>query len=159
MTWILSKMCCPRQRSKALNPALNSVATGFWRQKIYKRTKYGQLNMHFDRLRFAETETLEDNDDKVKEAKVKEVKESKGTPRTSNGGIPATCRYYQQPGGCRYRTDMCKFTHKGVICNRPGHGAVACRVRTPTTRVEPVRTEERRRPPNPRFRRERADGL
>ena len=44
-------------RSKALNPVLNSLAAGFGRQKSYKRFKYGQLNMHFNRLRFAEIET------------------------------------------------------------------------------------------------------
>ena len=52
-------------KSKALNPILHSVAAGFGRRKIYKRFKYGQLNMHFDRLRFAETATLENNDDRV----------------------------------------------------------------------------------------------
>ena len=140
-------------KSKALNPVLNSVAAGFGRRKNYKRFKYGQLNMHFDRLRFAETETPEDNDIKVRDAK---VKVPKGKSRTSNDAFLPTCRFYQQPGGCRYRTDMCQFAHKCAICNRSGHGAAACPIRTRTTRAEPANTEERSRPPNPRTRRERA---
>ena len=70
--------------STALNPILNSVIAGFGRRKSYRRFKYGQLNMHFDRLRYAESETKNDHDIKGKEAQ--------GTPKKRNVDSSLPCR-------------------------------------------------------------------
>ena len=136
--------------STALNPILNSVIAGFGRRKSYRRFKYGQLNMHFDRLRYAESETKNDHDIKGKEAQ--------GTPKKRNVDSSLPCRWFQKQGGCRFRTKMCLFAHKCTICDMPGHGAIKCRTRSSNTATESVAAEERRRPPNPRTRRERANG-
>ena len=48
--------------SKELNPILSSVVAGFARRRRQGRFKYGQLNIHFDRLRFADTATEKDHD-------------------------------------------------------------------------------------------------
>ena len=49
-------------RSRELNPILNSVLAGFGRRRRCDRFKSGQLNLHFDQLRFASTKTVKDND-------------------------------------------------------------------------------------------------
>ena len=64
--------------SKELNPILNSVLAGFGRRKRYGRFKCGQLNLHFDRLRFAETATENDNDEKSKRSHSKSSGKAKG---------------------------------------------------------------------------------
>ena len=79
-----------------LNPILNSVLAGFSRRKTYGRFKCGQLNLDFDRLRYANTITPKDSDLLAKEV----TQNQKVTPSSSAGkGI---CKFFQQPMGCRF---------------------------------------------------------
>ena len=143
-----------------LNPVLNGVLAGFTRRKTYGRFKCGQLNLDFDRLRYANTVTEKDNDLQAVEV----VRNNQTSAQTS--GFRGICKFYQQPAGCRYGT-KCTFLHKCVICNDGNHGAKACGVRrdpnTGERRLEATAAGARDdalqdRPPNPRFRRARANG-
>ena len=136
--------------SKELNPLLNSVVAGFGRRRRHGRFKRGQLNVHFDRLRFADTITENDDDLKVKDF----VKNAKDKSKVTNP--MSLCRYFQQRGGCRFGSRNCKFAHRCIICNMHGHGAITCQARGHSAASTTATAEESRRPPNPRFRRERA---
>ena len=50
-----------------LNPSLNCVLPGFSRRKTSGRFKCSQLNLDFDRLRYANTITPKDSDLHAKE--------------------------------------------------------------------------------------------
>ena len=141
-------------KSRELNPILNSVLAGFGRRRRYGRFKCGELNLQFDQLRFANTKTEKDDDLMVKDL---EKDPDKKTPRKSNlSSSLSICRFFQQRGGCRYGSRTCRFTHRCTICNTPGHGAITCQIRLKELRNDQGEPEERRRPPNPRTRRERA---
>ena len=140
--------------SKELNPILNSVLAGFGRRKRQGRFKCGQLNLHFDRLRFAETATPEDNDMMAKDL-TKKTPQQQRIPDHLN-----ICKFFQKPGGCRFSSSDCRFVHRCVICNMTNHGAITCYTRTNSSGPEPARRREsqrQERPPNPRFRRGRAN--
>ena len=141
-------------RSKELNPILNSVLAGFGRRRRHGRFKCGQLNMHFDQLRFADTKTQKDDDRKVKDLVEKTLHKT-----SSFSNSLSICRYFQQRQGCRFGSRDCRFAHKCSICNMPIHRAITCYTREQSIRADPdpVGSEERRRPPNPRTRRERAN--
>ena len=96
-------------KSKRLNPLLHSVLAGFSRRKKSGRSKCGQLNMHFDQLRFADKKTDEDEDLRSKDV----LKTQKDKQRNTN----EICKFYQQPQGCRYKKDSCRMSHRCVICN------------------------------------------
>ena len=143
-----------------LNPILNSVLAGFYRRKTYGRFKYGQLNLHFDRMRYANTITPKDSDLHAKE--VTQTLKS-NTAISSGKGV---CKVFQQAVGCRFRL-TCNFSYRCVICNIADHGAVACPKRSIGNLQEsrPEGTWDNRscsrsdRPPNPRFRRAWANGF
>ena len=137
--------------SRELNPILNSVLVGFGRRRRYGRFKCGQLNLQFDRLRFADTKTPKDDDRKAKDVG------EKATQRTAGStNLLSICRYFQQSQGCRFGSRDGRFAHRCSICNATGHGAITCQTRVRSMRAEPVEPQERRRPPNPPTRRERA---
>ena len=131
-----------------LNPILNGVLAGFTRRKKYGRFKCGQLNLDFDRLRFASTITPKDSDLCAKEVTAKSNNER------------SLCRHFQKQFGCSFGTS-CRFSHRCAICNAAGHGAFLCRSRR-SADAEGISTASgtrprRERPPNPRFRRSRAN--
>ena len=140
--------------SKELNPLLNSVLAGFGRRKRYGRFKCGQLNLHFDQLRFAGTTTPSDEDLKATDVL------SQGKQKTKETDSLSLCRYFQRRGGCRFSSENCRFTHKCIICDKPSHGAANCYSRNNSTNSSPTNSGANRRderPPHPRFRRERAN--
>ena len=94
--------------SKELNPILNSVVAGFGRRRRQGRFKCGQLNIHFDRLRFAETATEKDHDYKAKDL-AKQIEE-----KAKTNASMSVCRYFQQRGGCRFGSSNCKFAHRCI---------------------------------------------
>ena len=143
--------------SMELNPILNSVLAAFSRRKTYGRYKCGQLNLDFDRLRYANTITPKDSD-----LQAKEVTQNQESKTDSNAG-QGICKFFQQQAGCRFGL-TCRFSHSCVICNSADHGAMAC-VRRSDGNLQDSRHEgpsdnrsRRERPPNPRFRRARANG-
>ena len=136
--------------SDELNPILNSVLAGFGRRRRQGRFKCGQLNIHFDCLRFAKTTTEKDHDYKPKDIVTQAEEKAKAT------GSMSTCRYFQQLGGCRFGSRDCKFAHRCIICNMFGHGAVTCQARRQRSASATSNAGVNRRPPNPRHRRERA---
>ena len=140
----------------ALNPTLNGVLAGFARRKRHGRFKQGQLNLEFDRLRYASTATPKDSDASARDAS----QEKKGTTSSQS------CHFFQRDHGCSYGAD-CKFKHRCVICGKSSHGASGCpdagrsngRVRNRSNARQEAGTQrERERPPNPRTRRSRANG-
>ena len=142
-----------------LNPILNSVLAGFSRRKTYGRFKCGQLNLDFDRLRYANTITPKDSD-----LHAKEVTQNKQSDAVSSPG-KGVCKFFQQTAGCRFGI-TCKFVHRCVICDSTDHGAVVCPRRSvdylqATQESRPEGTGYYRsrseRPPNPRVRRARAN--
>ena len=141
-------------RSKELNPIMNSVLAGFGRRRRHGRFKCGQLNMHFDQLRFADTKTPKDDDQKVKDRGEKTPQKT-----SSFSNSLSICRYFQQRQGCRFGSRDCRFAHRCSICNMTGHGAITCYTREHNIRddTDQVGSGERRRPPNPRTRRDRAN--
>ena len=135
-----------------LNPILNGVLAGFARRKKYGRFKCGQLNLDFDRLRYANTITPKDSDTATMEKSRKE-KDTK-----------ATCHFFSKEAGCSFGT-TCRFKHRCFICRGLSHGATNCPTTTRPKAREEYRsggrqenrtTGERERPPNPRTRRQRA---
>ena len=94
--------------SKELNPILSSVVAGFARRRRQGRFKYGQLNIHFDRLRFADTATEKDHDYKAKDLE-KQIEEKAKTNVSMS-----VCRYFQQRGGCRFGSKNCKFARRCI---------------------------------------------
>lgn len=139
-----------------LNPTVNAVLDGFARRKRFGRFKCGQLNLEFDRLRYANTITPKDSD-----LAAKEVTQTTGGIRTGPGH---TCHFFQRERGCAY-AQRCRFPHRCIICGSSTHGASTCdqiglnNSRPSQSGVE--RSEQhtrgsRERPPNPRFRRGRA---
>ena len=136
-----------------LNQTLNGVLAGFSRRKQYGRFKCGQLNLDFDRLRFASTITPKDSDLYASEV----VKKTKLKSKQSN--FLSVCRYFQRPEGCHFGAN-CSFLHQCVICNKPAHGATDCPTRKTESRgpndTKARDTKARDRPPHPRFRRDRA---
>ena len=137
--------------SRELNPILNSVLAGFGRRRRYGKFKCGQLNLQFDQLRFANTKTPEDDD-----RKAKDIAENVTRRTASSTNLVSVCRFFQQRQGCRFGSRDCRFAHRCAICNATGQGAITCQTRVQSTTVESVEPQERRRPPNPRTRRERA---
>ena len=137
--------------SSELNPILNSVLAGFGRRRRYGRFKCGQLNLQFDQLRFANTKTPKDDD-----RKAKDIAENVTRRTAGSTNLVSVCRYFQQSQGCRFGSRDCRFAHRCTICNMSGHGAITCQTRVRSMRAESVEPQERRRPPNPRTRRERA---
>lgn len=136
-----------------LNPILNGVLAGFSRKKKYGRFKCGQLNLDFDRLRYASTITPKDSDLFATEV----TKRKESDPKS-------LCRHFQKQSACGFGKS-CKFSHRCAICNAASHGAFSCWKRDQNNssrqNEEPapaVRGLRRGRPPNPRFRRDRADG-
>ena len=143
-----------------LNPTLNAVLAGFARRKRFGRFKCGQLNLEFDRLRYANTSTPKDSD--------LEAKEVTQTVRRTTAGVRvgpvAVCHFFQRPAGCTYGVN-CRFQHRCIICLSPSHGANSCGQaslgssgsnQTEATRSDNRPRQSRERPPHPRFRRERA---
>ena len=140
--------------SKELNPILHSVLAGFGRRRRCGRFKSGQLNIHFDRLRFADTTTENDSDQKVKDfaKKAKDGAKAGKVPQAAS-----VCRFFQQPGGCRVGSRNCKFAHRCIICDKYGHGATTCPIRMQSSTGPTASTGENQRPPNPRVRQSRAN--
>ena len=158
----LSASCCSLQ----VNPTLNGVLAGFNRRRRFGRFKWGQQTLEFDRIRFGQTATEKDSDlfaTEVLERKTNK-KEKKGSVKEGGSTWGAICQFYQKPAGC-YR-QQCIYSHKCIICNKRGHGAVTCeklrRARDRETYSPSVRDSSRsrrsleERPPDPRTRRARA---
>ena len=128
-----------------INPTLNAVLAGFARRKRSGRFKDGQLNLEFDRLRYASTVSPKDGDLQV--------------PEQPKRWKQQECKFFQRPGGCR-EGSRCGYVHRCILCERQSHGASSCGTRTaPGTGVtiENRTNRARERPPNPRSRRERAN--
>ena len=79
--------------SEELNPMLNSVLAGFGRRKRSGRFKCGQLNLHFDRIRYANTTTPKDKDMMAKDV-IQKTSQQQG--RTERQTI---CKFFQKPEG------------------------------------------------------------
>ena len=142
-----------------LNPILNAVLAGFARRKRSGRFKCGQLNLDFDRLRYANTSTPKDSDLAAKEV----IQNSTGNNKVSDGS--RSCNFFQRPAGCLFGAN-CKFQHQCVICGSQSHGAIACKTkkksssnvkRTGEWKQAERNQREQERPPHPRSRRERAN--
>ena len=129
-----------------LNPMLNGALPGFSRRKTHGRFKCGQLNLDFDRLRFTNTITPKDSD-----LQAKEVTQN----QTSSSAGKGLCKFFQKPMGCRFGL-TCKFAHRFAICNNADHGAITCPESFPEGTLGNRSRSDR--PPNPRFRRARANG-
>ena len=135
-----------------LSPILNGVLAGFSRRKKYGRFKCGQLNLVFDRLIFASTITPKDSDLFATEVTKRQATDPK-----------SLCRQFQKQSASGFG-QSCKFSHRCAICNAASHGAFSRWNReqshNPRQGEEPasaVRGLRRGRPPNPRFRRDRAN--
>ena len=63
-----------------MNPILNSVLAGFGRRRRYDRFKCGQLNLHFNMLRFVITENDKDDDLKFKHFEKRTLHSTKVKP-------------------------------------------------------------------------------
>ena len=135
--------------SHKINPIYNGVLAGFNRRRRLQRFKRGHYNLELDLLRYAETASPLDSD-----LVAKDVKDVKGkTVQSDNQKKQSTqepCWFFQKSAGCRRK--KCPYTHKCVICDVPGHGAIECSIR----RKSETSTETADRPPNPRTRRARA---
>ena len=128
-----------------INPTLNAVLAGFARRKRSGRFKDGQLNLEFDRLRYASTASPKDGDPVVPEQPKKWKQQE--------------CKFFQRSSGCR-EGSRCGYVHRCILCEQQSHGASSCGTRTaPGTGVttESRTNRVRERPPNPRSRRERAN--
>ena len=101
-----------------INPVLNGVIAGFNRRRRHQRCKLGHYNLKLDRLRYAETASLLDDNQAVKDAKSKSDKEESSK---TNGKKLASepCWFFQREVGCRRR--KCPYTHKCVICEKTSH--------------------------------------
>ena len=147
----LSATCCSLQ----LNPALNGVLAGFNRRRRFGRFKWGQQTLEFDRLRFGQTASEKDSDlfatEVVREKTNNKDKKAGEKWDDKSGG--AICKFYQKPAGCYRR--KCIYTHKCIICNRRGHGAVDCETIRRVSEREQNRRRVEERPPDPRMRRTR----
>ena len=145
-----------------LNPILNGVLAGFNRRRRHSRFKYGNQSLELDRLRFAQTASERDSDlyaTVVESSRTKSKRTYKSTQHeTGFKSSGAICRFFQKTQGC-WR-NKCSYSHRCVICNKTGHGAVNCFGRQKLKeednlpREEPTRSQER--PPKPRTRRARA---
>ena len=138
-----------------LNPVMNGVLAAFNRRRRFNRFKYGNVNLEFDRLRFANTATESDGDHHATEVKGnKNKKENRGGKGSYYSG--AVCRFYQREPGCFRR--KCVYAHRCIICNKAGHGAVTCSSSQENNEDRSPRpTRSRERPPDPRTRRARAN--
>ena len=155
-----------------VNPTLNGVLEGFNRRRRYQRFKFGHHTLELDRLRFAHTSSGQDSD-----LRATEMMDGQGSARTgkrtrrSQERYTTTCSYFQRPGGCTQ--NMCRYTHKCSVCNKPSHGAIDCyqrryggnvgnKNRWTSKQTEPKgekdkSLQEKDKPPHPRFRRSRAN--
>ena len=97
-----------------INPTLNAVLAGFARRKRSGRFKDGQLNLEFDRLRYASTVSPKDGDQQVTEK--------------PKGGIQQECKFFQRPSGCR-EGSRCGYVHRCILCEQTSHGASSCGTR------------------------------
>ena len=142
------------------------MLAAFNRRRRYNRFKYGHQSLELDRLKFVHTISKKDSD-----LHVTEVKDCRGGGKPkkkktwgSETRYSTTCSFFQQKGGCFMRS--CKYSHKCAVCHRFGHGAIDCynrRYKDKTenrgseSKREGERRTDRETPPNPRFRRARAD--
>ena len=143
--------------SPSINPIFNGVLAGFNRRRRHGRFKFGHYNLELDRLRYAFTATPRDSDLAAADVTKDNPKQSQSTSKKQYSARDP-CWFFQRTAGCR--RNPCPFTHKCMICNRPGHGAVDCQSRRnrEDRRPETRETENSAhdRPPNPRSRRARA---
>ena len=154
---------CASGDSLEVNPILNGVLAGFNRRRRYNRFKYGHHTMELDRLRFEHTISEKDSD--LQATEVSGLDKTEKRSRNRDTRFMTVCSFYQQAGGCTAKE--CRYTHKCAVCHKLGHGAVNCyqrrysrRPENNNNREQNRRTEaksETDRPPNPRFRRARAN--
>ena len=137
-----------------INPTLNAVLAGFARRKRSGRFNDGQLNLEFDRLRYASTVSAKDSDLQAKEVYLEDI-----IGKQPNSWKQQECKFFQRPSGCR-EGSRCGYVHRCILCEQKSHGASSCGTRAApaTGGTKESRTDRgRERPPNPRSRRDRAN--
>ena len=153
---------CATGDSLELNPILNGVLAGFNRRRRYNRFKYGHHTLELDRLRFEHT--ISENDSDLQATDFKDREKSEKRTRNRGARFNIVCSFYQQEAGCSLRG--CRYVHKCAVCHKLGHGAINCYRRRYQGKAENLKEEQNRqgdvkreadKPPNPRFRRARAN--
>ena len=143
--------------SQSLNPIFNGVLAGFNRRRRHGRFKFGHYNLEIDRLRYATTATARDSDLSATDVTKDNPKQTESIGKKQYSAKDP-CWFFQRTAGCR--RNPCPFTHKCMICNKPGHGAIDCRSRRnrddAMSRTRETEETAHDRPPNPRSRRARA---
>ena len=113
-------------------------------------------------MRFEHTISEKDSDLHATEVSSKEKAAKRA--RNRDARYNTVCSFYQQRGGCSSKD--CLYSHKCAVCHRLGHGAIDCyqrryRGKPANNNGEQTKRSEVKsdtdRPPNPRFRRARAD--
>ena len=130
----------------SLNPVMNAVADAFFRRRFSGLFQSGYLSVELDTLLNAPSANYLDDDIKVNQS------------RNQQGKKGRLC-YLVQRGSCTYKN--CRFEHACSTCKSVNHGRSECPKKDRTTAGSAERSRQEgsgdnRRPPHPRFRRDRA---
>ena len=149
-------------KSHALNPSMNSVVDAFDRRRFSGRFKTDHQSIELDTLLHQTTSsTLKDSDEAVNK-----MKKSPVGQRSEHSQGEAFCYAFQTVDSIRRN---CTFRHWCSVCRSPHHGSLRCpRVQHRDTRPVAPRTTQSsqnqwersqtaKRPPHPRYRRDRVD--
>ena len=133
----------------ALNPVMNAVAEAFTRRRV--SGCFGDQSVRIDTLLNASSKGSNDDDERVARDINRKI--------NATNGKQQVCFLFQS-NECTFR--KCRFRHECSLCKSTTHGMINCRKRIPAERrtapAEPdhAAAEPTRRPPHPRFRRDRA---
>ena len=142
-------------KQPSINPTMNAVVDAFARRRIAGRFKTAGQSVALDTLLQQSTKTVDDDDATV-------AASSKQT-RQNSGRKPNNLCYLFQRNECTFQP--CLYRHRCSICFAVTHGSMSCnryrRQQNPEVRSRERGTNSQRqsipsRPPNPRFRRDRA---
>ena len=133
-----------------VNPPMNAVSDAFNRRRFTRRFKQEGQSVELDALLNDNTKGDKDDDTFV---------QRKTKKQSSTGGVQ-TCFLFQS-ASCHYQ--QCRYRHVCMKCQSTNHGSLACTAVTPSsnqqTRAQttnPSTSSNSTRPPNARFRRDRA---
>ena len=133
----------------ALNPVMSAVSEAFTRRRISGR--FENQSVKIDTLLHVSTKGRNDDDAKVAQSSSNKVDRKENADQI--------CFLFQK-NRCTFRN--CRYRHECNLCNSTAHGMIDCRRRTlsngrrTATESGPSDEEPSRRPPHPRFRRDRA---
>ena len=153
--YYLQNLITSTGKQTSINPTMNAVVEAFVRRRITGRFKTAGQSVALYTLLQQSTKTGDDDD--------AAVVTSTNSARQNPGRRPTNFCYLFQRNECTFQP--CLYRHRGSICYAITHGSISCN-RFSRQRKPEILSRERvsnsqrlsiaSRPPNPRFRRDRA---